>query len=213
MSPSDFSTVEVVARRSPPAAQNASIPTTAFIETDPTKYAPHISSLSPAPFVMFSALATTRAAAGGFDKQYKIDHDLNVELAKAAKDAGTKAYVLISSQGASTKSFFAYPKMKGEIEEHVKDMNFEHTIILRPGLISCEREGRGVFEAVLCKVAAGMGKVNTHWLKDGWAQDPDVIARAAVAAALKAQNGEVKDKVWVMGQSDIIRLGRSEWQH
>ena len=193
-------------------AQNASVPTNEFIEKDATKYAPHILALSPPPPIVFSALATTRAAAGGFDKQYKIDHDLNVDLAKAAKQAGTKTYVLISSQGASPNSFFAYPKMKGETEEHIKELDFEHMVIVRPGLISCERQGRGVFEAVLCKLAAGMGKVSTHWLKDGWAQDPDVIARAAVAAALKAQNGEMKDKVWILGQSDIIRLGRAEWK-
>ena len=161
---------------------------------------------------MFSGLATTRAAAGGFDKQYKIDHDLNVELAKAAKQAGTKTYVLISSTGASTSSFFAYPKMKGEIEEHTKELDFEHTIIIRPGLISGQREKRGVAEAVLCNVAAGLGKINTQWLKDGWAQDPEVIAKAAVAAALKAQRGEVKDKVWILMGSDIIRLGRTEWK-
>ena len=32
----------------------------------------------------FSGLGTTRAAAGGFQEQFKIDHDLNLELAKAA---------------------------------------------------------------------------------------------------------------------------------
>ena len=204
--------MDVIARRSPPVAQDASVPTKEFIEKDATRYAPHISSLSPAPSIMFSSLATTRAAAGGFDKQYKIDHDLNVELARAAKQAGTKTFVLISSQGASPTSFFAYPKMKGETEEHIRELDFEHMVIVRPGLIACERPGRRVFEAVLCKVAAAMGKISTHWLKDGWAQDPDVIARAAVAAAMKAQNGEMKEKVWTMSQSDIIRLGRTEWK-
>ena len=160
---------------------------------------------------MFSSLATTRAAAGGFENQYKIEHNLNVELAKAAKQAGTKTYVLISSANASPTAFFAYSKMKGEIEEGVKALDFEHTIIVRPGLIGGQREESRPSEAAIRKIASGLGKISTHWLKDGWAQDAEVIAKAAVSAALKTESGEVKDKVWVLGASDIVRLGRTEW--
>lgn len=105
-----------------------------------------------------------------------------------------------------------YVRMKGEIEEHIKELDFERTIILRPGLISGKREESRPAEAVIRAVAAGLGAINTHWFKDGWAQDADVIGRAAVAAALKAEAGEIKDKVWVLGASDIIRLGRTEWK-
>ena len=42
-------------------------------------------------------LGTTRAAAGGFDAQYKSVHELNTELAKAAKEDGIKTCVLITS--------------------------------------------------------------------------------------------------------------------
>lgn len=38
-------------------------------------------------------------------------------------------------------------------------------------------------------------------------QDKDVIARAAVRAGLKALEGE-GPKVWEVGQSEIITLGR-----
>ncbi len=188
------------------------MPTKEFVEKDTTKWVPHVSALSPPPSIMFSALATTRAAAGGFEAQYKIEHDLNIELAKAAKQSGTKTYVLISAASASSNAFFAYTKMKGEIEDHIKELDFEHTVIVRPGLIAGEREESRAAEAVFRKIAAGLGKVSTRWLKDGWAQDADVIARAAVSAALKIERGEVKDKVWVLGGSDIIQLGRTEWQ-
>ena len=159
---------------------------------------------------MFSALATTRAAAGGFDNQYKLEHDLNVELAKAAKDAGTKTYVLISSGGANPKSMVSYSKMKGEIEEHVKEIGFEHTIVLRPGLILGNREESRPLEAVFRSIAKGLGHLHSS-LKNSWAQDADVIAKAAIAAAAKAEKGEVKDKFWILGQQDIIRLGSTEW--
>ena len=160
---------------------------------------------------MFSALATTRAAAGGLKNQYKLEHDLNIELAKAAKEAGTKTYVLISSGGANPNSWFPYTKLKGEIEEHIKEIGFEHTIILRPGIIVGDREESRYVEAALQYTAKGLGHLHKS-LRDSWAQSADVIANAAVAAAIKAEKGEVKDKVWTLGQQDIIRLGLTEWK-
>ncbi|KAH0844029.1 hypothetical protein AYO21_02212 [Fonsecaea monophora] len=208
---SQFSSIEVIARRSPPAATGESIPVNEFIEKDTSKWAAHVSSLSPPASVLFCGLATTRAAAGGFDKQYKLEHDLNIELAKAAKEAGTKTYVLISSGGADPHSFFAYPKMKGEIEEHVKALDFDHTIILRPGLIIGKRQEHRFAEGLFQSLASGLGRLNRS-LKDSWAQDAEVIAKAAVAAAIKAEKGEVKDKVWVIDQKEILRLGDKEWK-
>lgn len=210
-SPSEFTSINVIGRRTAPNQDN-SVQVKEFTEKDTTKWAPHISTLSPTPSVLFSALATTRAAAGGFEQQYKIEHDLNIELGKAAKEAGTKTYVLISAASANTNAMFPYIRMKGEIEEHIKELNFEHTIIVRPSVISGHRDESRPSEAVLRKIAAGLGHISTHWLKDGWAQDADVIAKASIAAALKAERGEAKDKVWILGGADIIRLGRTEWK-
>jgi uncharacterized protein YbjT (DUF2867 family) len=105
----------------------------------------------------------------------------------------------------------AYPRMKGELEEAVKQLDFEHTIILRPGLIVGEREDSRPPEFALRKIATWAGKVSAPYLKDFWAQDADVIAKAAVSAALQCHEGKVQHKVWMLGQGDIIRLGKTEW--
>ncbi len=47
--------------------------------------------------------------------------------------------------------------------------------------------------------------------KDFWAQDAEVVGKAAVNAALQALEGD-RPKVWLLGQSDIVRLGRTEWK-
>lgn len=75
--------------------------------------------------MFISALGTTRAAAGGFENQKKIDYDLNLALAQEAKAKGTKVYVLISSSGANAQSMLGYPKMKGELEDAVSGLGFE----------------------------------------------------------------------------------------
>lgn len=210
-----ISHIDTISRRTPAVASAAPQPKlTTIVDTDTSRWASQLSSLTPPPSIFFSALGTTRAAAGGFDNQYKLDHDVNVVLARAARDAGVKVYVLISATGASKDSAIPYSRMKGEIEEDVKALNFDRTIILRPGLISGQREESRPLEAVARFFAGIAGKVNSS-LKDSWAQDSDVIAKAAVSAGLKALEGDVptgSEKVWVLDGSDIIRLGRTEWR-
>lgn len=165
---------------------------------------------SPVPSVFISALGTTRAQAGSFAAQKEIDYDLNLALAKSAKAAGTKTYVLVSTASANASSMMGYLKMKGELEEAVKDIGFERTVIIRPGLLVGTREDSRPPEAGLRMVANFMGAVSGGVLKNFWAQDAEVVARAAVSAALQAEQRE--EKVWVVGQSDVIRLGKTEWK-
>ena len=122
-----------------------------------------------------------------------------------------KIYVLISVAGMSKTSPFAYSRMKAELEEAVTELGFEHTIILKPGLIVGTREDSRPPEAVLRGIAKLMGAVSGGYLKDWWAQDAEVIGRAAVSAGSKALEGGAP-KVWDIAQSEIVKLGRTEWK-
>ena len=160
--------------------------------------------------MFLSALGTTRAAAGGLANQRKIDYDLNLELARAAKDAGVQTYVLISSAGATPKGLVPYTKMKGELEEAVKALGFKYCVILKPGILVGQRKQSGTTEWLVQQVAKGAGAVG-NGLKDFWAQDAEVVARAAVSAGLSCVEGKRKEGVWVLEQKDVLRLGRTEW--
>jgi hypothetical protein len=203
-----ISSVHAFARREP-SSKDAKLQS--IVSKDSSEWPSKFSSITPPPSIFFSGLGTTRAAAGGVANQRKIDYDLNFALAKAAKDCGVKVYVLISSASANASSSMAYPKMKGELEESVKALGFEHTVILRPGLIVGSREESRPAEFVVRKIAGFVGILGSGF-KDGWAQDTEVIARAAVASGLQALQGKAPEQVWVIGQSDIVRLGRTEWK-
>lgn len=129
-----FSSVKTISRRLPNAQSHK---LQALEEGDISKWGGMISSLSPKPSVVFNAVGTTRATAGGIQNQWKIDHDLCIENAKAAKEAGVTTYVFISSAG--TRGFLSvyvpYSKMKVGVEDAIKELDFEHAIILRPGMI------------------------------------------------------------------------------
>lgn len=129
-----FPFVKTVSRRVPDV-QSPKLE--AVQESDTSKWGDMINTLSPKPSVVFNAVGTTRVAAGGIQNQWKIDHDLCIENARAAKAAGVKTYVFISSAG--TRSFFSsrvpYSQMKIGVEDAIQELGFEHAIILRPGMI------------------------------------------------------------------------------
>lgn len=62
-----------------------------------------------------------------------------------------------------------YARMKGELEEAVKGLGFEKTVILRPGLIVGDRGESRPAEFVIRKIAGVAGMLG-NWAKDGWAQ-------------------------------------------
>jgi hypothetical protein len=205
--------VDTVSRRTPPAAGASPDPKlTTFVESDTSRWAGQISQLSPPPSIFLSALGTTRAQAGGLDNQYKLDLGLNIECAKAAREAGAKVYVLLSSNGANSSSIVPYSKLKGQCEEAAKELGFKHTVIVRPGLIVGQREESRPAEAALRFLASSFGKLHSS-LKDSWAQDANVIAKASINAGLKALAGDApagSEKVWILEQADVLRLGREE---
>lgn len=178
------------------------------IQADSTQWPDSLKKLVPTPHVFLSALGTTLAQAGSLAAQRAIDYDLNLALARAAKDSGVKTYVLISSEAGSSKSRFPYFKMKGELEDAVKALEIPYTVIIRAGVLVGTRQDSRPAEAVVRTIAKALGLISKPWLKDWWAQDVDVIGRAAVAAALECCEGKREKGVWVVGQADIVRLGR-----
>lgn len=152
-SPEYYKNVFSLSRSEPDNASDSKIQV--ILEKDSTKWAEKLQEAEGPIDAFFSGLGTTRAKAGGLDKQYKIDYDLNLEMAKAAKAKGVKKYILISSIGASSGSMFPYMKMKGELEDAVLKMDFENTIILRPGLLLGERKEQKWFGNRYFGIVAG----------------------------------------------------------
>ncbi|OQD79443.1 hypothetical protein PENANT_c051G07160 [Penicillium antarcticum] len=174
-----FQSVNTISRRLP---NNRSPKLQSLQEPDIFKWADMISTLSPNPTTVFNVVGTMGNAPGGLANQWKIDHDSVIENAKAAKAAGVKTYIFISSGGTRSLlwGWVPYSRMKVGVENAIKATDFETAIVLHPGMI----------------IAA----------------DQTVIGRAAVAAARMAEAGNAPSKYWVVEQPDIIRLGKDEWK-
>lgn len=160
-----FSSITTVSRRLP----NVQSPKLqAFEERDISKWSGMLLSLAPIPSMVFNAVGTTRAAAGGTQNQWKIDHDLCIENAKAAKEVGVKTYIYISSAGIrgwlSPFSYVPYSKMKVGVEDAIRELAFEHAIILRPGMILGREKAKN---ARLESIFANLNKLG-QGVQDSW---------------------------------------------
>jgi nucleoside-diphosphate-sugar epimerase len=83
----------------------------------------------------FSSLGTTIKQAGSQEKFFAVDHDLVLYFAKSVKKMGASGFFYVSSMGASTSSNVFYSKVKGQTEEDLKSLGFDHLGIFRPSLL------------------------------------------------------------------------------
>jgi uncharacterized protein YbjT (DUF2867 family) len=91
------------------------------------------------PDIAISTLGTTIRAAGSRDAFAAIDLDAVLAFARAAKQAGARQFLMVSSVGAGGASF--YLKTKGRAEASVRALGFGRVDIFRPGLLLGQRAG------------------------------------------------------------------------
>ncbi len=92
---------------------------------------------------LFCALGTTIKEAGSPEAFRKVDFDYVLAAARAAKEAGVNKMAVVSALGANSKSSVLYSRTKGEIEEALKTLDFDHLLIVRPSFLSGDRESLG----------------------------------------------------------------------
>lgn len=136
--------------------------------------------------VVFSCLGTTLKTAGSKEAQRKVDYDYQYEFAKAAKENNVDDYILVSAYGANPKSKIFYSKMKGELEEAVKQLHFNKITIFKPGMLErkdSDRTGE-VLGSRIIKFANKIGLLES--------QKPlptDILAKAMINSSKIKSNG------------------------
>jgi uncharacterized protein YbjT (DUF2867 family) len=143
-----------------------------------------------APDVVASALGTTIRQAGSQGAFRAVDHDLLLAVAKAARDAGARHFITVSSVGASAISASFYLRTKGEVEEALGAMGFERVDILRPGLLTGERRGSFRAGEAMAMIAAPVTDALMRGRMRRYRSVPgETVARAMLALAAGAGSG------------------------
>ena len=89
--------------------------------------------------IVFCCLGTTIKKAGNPDNFYKVDYTYCAEGARIASNSGCEKFLIVTALGADLKSSMYYNRVKGEIEEKIKEYSFKEIHIFRPSLLRGER--------------------------------------------------------------------------
>lgn len=136
--------------------------------------------------VLFSTLGTTLKTAGSKENQYAIDYTMQFLSAKFACENQTPQLILLSSAGANAQSNLFYPKMKGELDEAVQKLGFQHVAILRPSMLVGNRRELRWAEKIFTPIMYGVtwipGLRKYRPIKD------HVVAKAMINACKSDKN-------------------------
>ncbi|MEO7394126.1 MAG: NAD(P)H-binding protein [Chitinophagaceae bacterium] len=91
--------------------------------------------------VIFCAIGTTQKKVKGDVAAYrKVDYDIPVKIAMLGKATGCETFVLISSVGANSKSNNYYLKLKGQVEDAIKEVGFKSVHVMQPSILLGDRK-------------------------------------------------------------------------
>jgi uncharacterized protein YbjT (DUF2867 family) len=85
-------------------------------------------------------LGTTIRKAGSQEAFRRVDYDYPLAVARLARQHGAQAFALNSATGADPGSRFFYNRVKGEVEEALRAVEFPSLTIVRPALIGGDRD-------------------------------------------------------------------------
>jgi uncharacterized protein YbjT (DUF2867 family) len=140
--------------------------------------------------VLVSALGTTWKKAGKDEAAFRaVDEELVLACARAAKAAGMRQMIAVSSVGADPAAKIFYLRVKGEVEQKLGKVGLPRLDIIRPGLLRGNRaelrpaERLGMIASPLVDLALHGEYAKYRSIK------ADVVARAIVGLTREKMAG------------------------
>lgn len=137
----------------------------------------------------FCCIGTTIKKAKSREAFRVIDFEVPLAFAKAAKAAGVSHFLLVSSVGADSKSPFFYPRVKGELEDAISQLDFSSYTVVRPGLLLGPREEFRLGEKIAGGIQALIDPLLLGKLRAFRSVSAKDVARCLVDAAHHPQKG------------------------
>lgn len=140
---------------------------------------------------VFCCIGTTKKKTPDQDEYRKIDFGIPVTAAQLCVKNDINAFLVISSMGASPKSSIFYSRTKGEMEEAVLAMGIPNTYILRPSLITGNRQEKRGGE----KLGAALFKVFNLLLIGGLKKYRSIKATQIADAMIRLANEKPEEQI------------------
>ena len=181
----DVQTIRVLVRR-PVKFPNPKVETKLTDFADPESFKMGIDGSD----VVFCAVGTTQnKVKGNLDAYRKVDYDIPVNAARFCAETGCQNFVLVSSVGADSANRNFYLRIKGEVEDEVRQKAVSQVAVFRPSLLLGNREESRPAEKISQTILPlfsflFLGKLSRY--KPIQARD---VAAAMVCAALQNNKG------------------------
>lgn len=154
-------------------------------------------------------LGTTIKKAGSREQFRKVDLGYPLKAAELGRSEGTRAFVLMSAIAASSSSTVFYNRVKGELEDSVKALDFPFLSIYQPSLLLGDRQEHRAGEALGMKAMPLVNRALIGPLEKFRGIEAATVARAMVnevcALTLEKPAGPV---IRVHEYPDIVMLAR-----
>ena len=164
--------------------------------------------------VMVIALGTTWRKSGKDEAAFRaVDQELVLECARAAKAAGVRRLIAVSSVGADAAAKNFYLRVKGEVEGALGKLGFERLDLIRPGLLRGLRAERRAAERLAMLVSPVLDlALHGQWRRYRSVR-ADVVARAILGLARERGRGRFVHDYDAIMRAARNWLSKAERQH
>lgn len=139
--------------------------------------------------ILYSCLGTTRGATPDENLYRKIDLQYPLDLAKIGSENNISQFHLVSSMGANAKSPNSYLRLKGELEEKLKELSLPSLHIYQPSLLTGKRKEYRLAEKIAIPVFKLIEPLLIGPLKKYRSIKAETVARAILNQSLKELKG------------------------
>lgn len=140
---------------------------------------------------VFCCLGTTMKKAGSKQQFEKVDFEYPLTIAAIAKNRGVGHFIVISAMGANEKALAYYSQVKGKLEAELIKMDFPRLSIVRPSLITGDRQEFRLGETIGDKVLKVLNPILIGPLKKLHSIPATQIALAMKVIALHGKEQKV----------------------
>jgi len=151
---------------------------------------------------VFCCLGTTIKKAGTREAFKKVDFDYPRTIAALAKKQRIEHFIIITAMGASEKSMSHYSRIKGMIEKELIAMDFPRLSILRPSLLTGDRNEFRLGETIGASVLKTINPILVGSMRKYRSISGEQVAIAMRSIALSNH----KQKVTIYTSDEIAKL-------
>ncbi|SFI50416.1 NAD(P)H-binding protein [Jannaschia pohangensis] len=153
---------------------------------DPPSYAAHLAGQS----VAICCLGVGEPSKVTRDEFRRIDHDIPLGFATAARAAGVGHFLLLSSVGANAASPSFFLRTKGQLEDGLRALAFDRLSLFHPSMILTPENRYGLSQALTLAIWPRLTPLLRGPLRRFRGIAVDRLGQAIAATALGTGRGE-----------------------